>query len=235
MVEKLDTKEVLKITLITLRRMRGAAEQEECYRNPRSTTAQRILSDAEALGLSCAETLVNTKIPEEDSGKSWSILIENLSKRYNAAPVSRHAGRYNEESALERLYPDLSLLNCFSGEPFEQYSQDFNEMVLGTGNRSLFGLSGEDIFDNQIVVFSPLSTDYLKACLFQRHVQLFVSPNCFRLKPIILDRCLRPVAVPVSDNESIADFCKTRVFVEDNLSNSTLRASLNAVRIFFWK
>ena len=96
------------------------------------------------------------------------------------------------------------------------------------------GLSIQDLYDNSLMVFSPLSTDYLTACLLHRFARLYLTLECFRIKPIILDGYLKPVAIPeVSrDNPWMTGVDRIEAFVENNYSFGTLRATQRTIRGF---
>lgn len=228
--EKLNTKEILKTTLISLRMIRGAAEQNEAgYHNPTSSVSLDLLNDAEALGQSCATKLINTGNIEGEQENSWNIIVQRLSNKYLTSPISRYKGKDNETNTVGRLNSILRLLGVFSGEALNQHVHDLDKYILESGRT---GLSLEDISNNQTIVLSPLSTDYLIACLLQRHIQQSDSPQSFRLKPIILDSYLIPIAIPHLKDKNLDSLCKVRVFIENNTSNETLKASLKAAQIF---
>lgn len=111
------------------------------------------------------------------------------------------------------------------------------EKVVIRQNEAPFNLS--DLSDNQLLILSPLSTDYLMACILQKVVQQFLTPACFRLKPLILshkfDTLLKPLAIPDPKDPSLAGITRVEIFVETpspDYWSSTTKMSLKAASIF---
>lgn len=227
MLERERKTEVITATIALLRKIRGFPMSLRIG-DPAYTPAERqqFLLDAERIGLSCANLLLAPpdKGTMEDEERLWREDMDVLSPKYSSFP----------EIAVRRAYPEDTLVNIESMlAHLELPPREFHTLEEYILEKKATGLSVQDLYDNRLMIFSPLSTDYLKACLLHRFAMLYLTPVCFRVKPIILDRYLEPRAMPdiSGDNTWITGVDRIEAFVEGNTSYETLTATQRAI----WK
>lgn len=202
--------------------------------NPISPENQESLEDTEALGSACATYLVALVTGKQiaEAGEQWIHIVSAVTQKYNLCDiVQSHLAepRNNVVDSYWGILEDLA-----DGRTNPRYLKLIEREILDH-NQAGFALS--DLYDSHLIVFSPLSTDYLIACLLHKSVQQFLSPSCFKLKPLILsphDAYIAPrlIAMPNYLDDSYADLTKAGIFTENNTSYQTMRASKEAVRRF---
>ncbi len=220
---------VVTSTLMLLRKIRGFPRSLHVG-DPDYTPAQRrqFLLDAELVGSVCAHRLIvppNRPVTEE--GDNWFRTMIELSPKYFGFPA---VTRSSLEEAAQRVESNLGLLNALAPTITNPDTQaEFQKHLL---DDNATGLSFQDLFDHQLAIFSPLATDYLTACLLRRFVAIYLTPDCFILKPVILDRYLELVAMPDCDKDQswMVGINRSGVFIENNSSYDTLKATWRAVR-----
>lgn len=222
--------EVVVPTLMLLRRIRGFPSSLRIG-EPAYTPAQcrQFLLDAESVGSAFARFLiVSANEPVNEGKDDWLRTMVELSPKYHSFPAV--ALRSSWRAAAARLGSIVSLLNDLAPTMTDQATRkSFEQHCL---EHDETGLSLQDLLDPRLVIFSPLASDYLQACLLQRVVTNYLAPDCFILKPMILNRYLELVAMPDCDADQswMVGANRKEAFVVNNTSHDTLRATLRAVR-----
>lgn len=224
-----STTDVITHTIRLLRKIRGATEGLYVG-DPDYTPAQRrqFLVDAEQAGSVAAGSLMvshNESVAEKKD--EWLKMMGELSPKYaKFKEVSRHS----LDPAARRVEVISDSFRSFgpsvANSVFQRGFQEFLQNLQGFGTADV---SVRHLTDNRLVIFSPLAADYLIASLLHRFTDIYLSHDCFRLKPIILDRDLRPVAIP-NINDDLPGTKRLRAFVENSTSGQhTLRAVLRVM------
>lgn len=221
--------DVITSTLILLRKIRGFP-QSLYVDDPAYTSVQhrQFLLDAELVGSVCARFLIvppDKPVTEERDG--WLSMMAELSSKYFSFPEIQ---RSSLSEATHRVVSSLGLLHALTPTISNPDTQmEFQKHLLSDNGNDL---SFQDLLDHRLAILSPLATDYLTACLLRRFVTTYLTPNCFILKPIILDRYLEPAVMPDFDeNQSwMVGINRGGVFVENSTSYDTQRATWRAVR-----
>lgn len=221
--------EIVTSTLTILRKIRGFP-LSLWMGDPDYTPAQvqQFLLDAERIGMTCAQLLIDPLDGEatEERVKAWLSIRDELDTKYSRFP-SIPTGRPVENS-VHKVLIALPSLRKRVPDRSRQETEEALQFIL---NQNETGLLVQDLYNNRLVVFSPLSADYLEACLVHRVVET-LTPSGFRLKPIILtgDR-LKPEPVAMPDpGDWMIGINEMGAFVENNTSYGTLKATLRAMR-----
>lgn len=224
------------VTLAGLRGIRNYSIENDIILDddPTSSQWQEPLKDAESLGSACAAYSIDAATGRdvlEQRGR-WLSWINALSDKYG---MSLAIGRLLESSTNIVINSYLSLFEGIAKSHTGQALKSVEELVL---KRNQADFSLPDLYNNRLLVFSPLSTDYLLACLLNKTIQRSLSLTCFRLKPLILSRTrgwgYRPLAIPDPKDESLADITRVEVFVDNPSTDSrTIRVATEAVSIFW--
>lgn len=94
----------------------------------------------------------------------------------------------------------------------------------------------QDLSDRQVMILSPLSQDFLIACLLRQFVMQSLSPACFKLKPIIVSSrsadYRKVIAMPDYRDDEYKDINSVGVFVENNTTGQTMGVSKEAAQRF---
>lgn len=220
--QDLSQTDVLIRTLGLLRKIRGF---------PAYTFAQarQFFLDAERSGVVCANLLIvppDKSVVEEKN--IWLKMMAELSTKYSNFPEIT-VMRSPLEDAAQRVGRTIRTLKILVPTIADSSIQkDFDRSFPFWYEDDL---SLKSLCNNKKTVFSPLSTDYLTACMVRRFIEIHVTPDCFRLRPIILDSYLRPV-VPPDFIESLGWLESAEwvsVFIENRNTGATRRATWEAV------
>lgn len=112
----------------------------------------------------------------------------------------------------------------------EYVTRTLNE-YLRTENY-LKDLNLDYLFSGNIGVLSPLSSDYFKTAFYREYIVRYLSPECFKLKPVILGWVLDLVAMPEEKdgNPALQDVQEIIPIVDINVSGLTRRAVVRAAK-----
>ncbi|OGH17677.1 MAG: hypothetical protein A3C22_02255 [Candidatus Levybacteria bacterium RIFCSPHIGHO2_02_FULL_37_10] len=231
--------EILEATLFGLRTIRAICDKKVGFASPTSLPCQEYIADAEVLGLTTADYLLH---PFGENGtveqrNAWLSTIDRISGKYgyNLLSVITNSFSRSRDITLPKISSSLNFLIALTRDSSGTTSlKDLEKYIL---ERDTTALSAQDLCCNNLIVFSPLSLDYLIACLFHKYTQQFLSADCFRLKPLILSSHsrghLRVVAMPDLKDDNYAEVTKTKIFVENNFSGETMRVSREAVHRYY--
>ncbi|MCL5019410.1 MAG: hypothetical protein M1426_02890 [Patescibacteria group bacterium] len=231
--------EILEATLYGLRTIREASEDQIRNLSPISTQCQGYIADAETLGLSAADYLMHPfgEDVTTEQQKAWFSIVNRISDKYGYDPLKAVTNRHSRTTnqSFLKISSSLDLLRSLCKDPFNSaYLADLEACIL---EKDKTKLSSQDLCENDLIIFSPLSMDYLIACLFHRYTQQHLSSDCFRLKPLILSRhyepCFRAIAMPDLKDDDYTGITKTKIFIENNFSGDTMRVCHEAVRRYY--
>lgn len=254
--QDLSQTDVITHTLRLLRKIRGFQESlwpeglylesldPECHypeslyiiAGPGYTPAQQrqFFLDAKRGGEVCAKLLiVPPDKPVVEEKNVWLEMMADLSTKYSNFPEIT-AMKSPLEEAAQRVGRTIRTLKILAPTIADSSTQkDF-------GRRFPFwyedNLSLTRLCDKKRAIFSPLATDYLTACMLHRFIEIYVTPDCFSLRPVILNSRLRPAVMPefIESLGWLKGIEEVGVFIENRNTGATGKATWEAVPISFY-
>lgn len=226
-VSKEDKQKIIQ-TLTVMRKMRGAADEESVYN--REGRVQAILSDAETLGQLASQAMIDLLSPHpKTASDQWEKYLNNFKKEYGGYNICQSVQKTYENPA-EHLSLLLTLMNYGDTPTLRKILK--NRLL----EENWLGISSLDyLFSDQIGVLAPLSTDYLYAMVSREFISRHLSPQCFRLRAVILGRALNLVAMPLDEDKTPAfkDVKELMVMTDLNVSHRTRSAVLNGAKAYY--
>lgn len=193
---------------------------------------KKSLKDAEDLANAGADYIFDLMENRKNSNqrKHWLAQVEQTENRYGRIDLP---GFFDGKRASFTDYFE----GCFEFIKSYSNNRDFDLSVILHLDSN--GLSPQDLYDRRLLVLSPLSSDYLIASFIQKCVRQFLSPQCFSLKPIILNmrraretKPLKVLAVPDFRDPEFSEVERVGLFLDSYGSCRTLCAGKRAVTEF---
>lgn len=177
-----------------------------------------------------ADLRVIRKTAEGDSNKDQLLTkaerlvqsgIDDLLISLNEKETAEHIIKQSDSAQLFYLYGTV-FQNGLKADIFSNHS----------GN-----LSWKNLSNPQLLIFSPLSSDYLLAAFIQRCTQEYLHSSSFSLKPIILSERMpgyfpRVLAIPDARDPAFGNIQQTGVFIDYSGSERTMMTTIKAAEEF---
>lgn len=199
--------------------------------DPISSQNQDYLADAEGLGKSCADYLVNT-YRGKDKEEEWFRQVNVLAEKYG---LQHYIPRIASEPYDLYICSKADMFKDFCRRPKKPEDLEYINRDILVRNRASFSL--QDLYNPRMIIFSPLSTDYLLAYLLRKFVEISLSEDYFMLKPIIVSSrnayWMRVLAMPDYRDKAYANTGYGGIFVENYINGDTRKICQETALTFF--